>query len=255
MSGWTAVLLAGSRPGGDPFAAEFGLDLKPLVPIAGEAMLLRPLRALLRSPQIERVILLSQQPERLAGVIPGDERVDVRRSAATIAESLLAICADPQAPWPLLVTTADHALLTPAMVEEFIDGAKGADVAVAMVESRPLLARFPDAQRTWLAFANGRYSGANLFAFCSPKAQRAIQQWRSVEADRKKGLRVLAALGPALFLGAVLKLRTIHQTATALGRKLDMSIRVVEMSDPLAAIDVDKMSDHRLVEAILQGRA
>ncbi|MDQ3471771.1 MAG: hypothetical protein M3428_05280 [Pseudomonadota bacterium] len=66
---------------------------------------------------------------------------------------------------------------------------------------------------------------------------------------------MLAALGPALFMGAVLKLRSLHQTAGALSRKLGITVRAVEMSDPLAAIDVDKPSDHALVESILQGRA
>ena len=177
------------------------------------------------------------------------------RSFGTIADTLVAVCNDPATSWPVLVTTADHALLTPAMVDEFFAKAEGADIAVAFVESSGLLDRFPDAQRTWLAFGGGRYSGANLFYLGGTRAQRAIEQWRSVESDRKKGLRVLAALGPALFMGAVLKLRTLHQTAAALSRKLGITVRAVEMSDPLAAIDVDKPSDHALVEAILGGRA
>ena len=36
--------------------------------------------------------------------------------------------------------------------------------------------------------------------------------WRSVEQDRKKGWRMIAALGPAVLLGAVLRLRTLDQT-------------------------------------------
>jgi hypothetical protein len=56
-------------------------------------------------------------------------------------------------------------------------------------------------------------------------------------------------------MGAVLTLRTLHQTAEGLSRKLGIQIRAVEMSDPLAAIDVDKPSDHQLVEAILAARA
>ena len=37
--------------------------------------------------------------------------------------------------------------------------------------------------------------------------------------------------------------------------KLGLTIRVIEMSNPLAAIDIDKVDDHALVEAILAGRA
>lgn len=255
MSAITAIVLAGSRPEGDPFAAGFGARIKALIPVAGEPMALRPVRALLASPNIASIAVLAQQPELLAEVLPKDSRLSVRRSLGTIADTLSAICRDPTTSWPVLVTTADHALLSPDMVAEFCDKASGADIAVAFVESSGLLARFPDAQRTWLAFGGGRYSGANLFLLGTPAAERAIAQWRIVESDRKKGLRVLAALGPTLFMGAILKLRTLHQTAEGLSRKLKILVRAVEMSDPLAAIDVDKPSDHALVEAILGGRA
>ena len=255
MTGLTALVLAGSRPGSDPFAASFGVAKKALIPVAGEPMLLRPVRALLAAPEVADVIVLAQQPELLGEALAKQPGLSFRRSEGTIADTLSAVCNDPETSWPVLVTTADHALLTPAMIAEFVGKARGADIAVAFVESTSLLGRFPDAQRTWLTFGGGRYSGANLFLLGTPAAERAIAKWRQVEQDRKKGLRVLAALGPALFMGAVLRLRTIHQTAAALGRTLGIVMRAVEMSDPLAAIDVDKPSDHALVEAILQGRA
>ena len=252
MSTVTALVLAGSRPEGDPFAESFGARSKALIPVAGEPMVLRPVRALLASPFIRDVVVLAQEPGLLADVLPDDDRLRIRKSLGTIADTLSAVCNDPATPYPVLVTTADHALLTPAMIAEFVDKALGADIAVAFVESKGLLGQFPDAQRTWLSFGGGRYSGANLFLLGTPAADRAIGQWRSVEQDRKKGLRVLAALGPTLFMGAVLKMRTLHQTADGLGRKLGIVVRAVEMTDPLAAIDVDKPSDHALVEAILQ---
>ncbi len=255
MNGITALVLAGSRPEGDPFAAAFGAKIKALIGVAGEPMVVRPIKALLASALVGEVVLLAQDPEILADVLSDHPKLSVRRSQGTIADTLSAVCNNPATSWPVLVTTADHALLTPAMVAEFVGLAQGADIAVAFVESTALLARFPDAQRTWLAFGGGRYSGANLFFLGTPEADRAIAQWRSVETDRKKGLRVLAALGPALFMGAVLKLRSLHQTAESLSRKLGIIVRAVEMSDPLAAIDVDKPSDHALVESILQGDA
>lgn len=218
-------------------------------------MLLRPLRALLGSPEVANIIVLTQEPDDLRPVLPADERVRILTSRGTIAQTIAEQLADHAAEFPVLVTTADHALLDPAMIAEFTSKAGDADLAIAVVESRPLLSRFPQTKRTWSGFRGGRYSGANLFAFGSPKVLPAIGRWRSVEQDRKKGWRILAALGPALLLGALLKLRTIHQSAASVGRKLGMDIRIVEMSDPLAAIDVDKPEDHALVEDILAGRA
>lgn len=252
---WTAIVLAGSRPGTDPFAAKYGTDLKALIPVGGIPMVKRPVTALLQSSEIERVRVLAQDPERMAAVLPNDGRLSVEPSAATIAATLDAILSDPTTPYPLLLTTADHALLDPSMIADFCAKAAGADLAIGLVERRPLLARLPDTQRTWIKFRRGAYSGANLFAFGSAKAAKAVALWRSVEQDRKKGWRMIAALGPAVLLGAILRVRTLDQTLASVGRKLGIAIRKVELGNPLAAVDVDKPADHELVTAILEGRA
>lgn len=252
---WTVLLLAGSRPGGDPLTRSLGVDYKPLLPIRGEPMLLRPIRALLQVAAISRIRVLTQEPKRLEGVVPNDPRVLIEKSDATIAATLLRICDDPSTPFPLLVTAADHALLTPEMVQEFLDGSTDCDVSVAVVSKTNMLRRFPQAQRTWLRFGRELYSGANLFALRTPAARAGVERWRAIEQDRKKGWRVLLQLGLPLFLGAVLRIRDIHQTARGLSRSLRIAIKVVEMTDPIAAIDVDKAADYSLVNEILDGRA
>lgn len=255
MTGATAVVLAGSRPGRDPFAASYGTDLKALIAIAGEPMVRRPVRALLASPGVKRVRVLAQQPERIGGALPRDDRIFVEQSGNTIAATLEAVCLDPETQWPLLVTTADHALLTSEMVEEFIGKAEGADVAIGLVERRTLLARLPQSQRTWHRFRGGAYSGANLFLLAGPQVRPALELWRSVEQDRKNVLRLFRRLGLMNFLATALRLRSLQATLDALGQRLGLIIRAVELSDPLAAVDVDKPADHELVTAILEGRA
>ena len=252
---WTAIVLAGSRPGTDPFAAQYGTDLKALIPIGGVPMVSRPVEALLQSPGIDRVIVLAQQSERIAEVLPTDPRLTVEKSGGTIASTMDVILADPSTSYPLLVTTADHALLDQAMIDDFCRRAAGADIAIGLVERRPLMARLPNTQRTWLRFRGGAYSGANLFAFGTPQAAKAIALWKSVEQDRKKGWRMIAALGPAVLMGAIFRLRTLDQTLTSVGKRLGLTIRKVELGNPLAAVDVDKPADHELVAAILEGRA
>ena len=252
---WTALVLAGSRPGRDEFAESHGTDLKALIPVGGVPMVARPVAALLAAPEVDAVRVLAQQPERIAAVLPEHEKLSVEASGATIAATIEAILADPATRFPLLVTTADHALLDEAMIADFCAAAAGAGVAIGLVERRALDARLPQTKRTWIKFRGGAYSGANLFAFGSRDAAKAVALWRSVEQDRKKGWRMVAALGPALLLGSVLRLRTLDQTLTSIGRKLGLTIRKVELANPLAAVDVDKSADHALVSAILEGRA
>ena len=255
MTRATAVVLAGSRPGRDPLASTYGTDLKALIPICGEPMVRRPVEALLASPSVERVRVLAQQPERIRGALPNDDRIFVEQSGNTIAATLEAFCMDPDTQWPLLVTTADHALLTSAMVEEFVGRAEGADVAIGLVERKSLLARLPQSERTWHRFRGGAYSGANLFLLAGPQVRSALELWRSVEQDRKNVLRLLRKLGPLNFLTTALRLRTLAGALDVLGHRLGLKVRAVELSDPLAAVDVDKPADHELVTAILEGRA
>jgi GTP:adenosylcobinamide-phosphate guanylyltransferase len=250
----TAVVLAGSRPGGDPFAQSHGMDLKALIPVGGEPMVRRPVEALLAT-DVSAIRVLAQQPERIHEVLPSDPRILVGASGDTIASTLEKMCVDPKVQWPILVTTADHALLTPEMIADFLGKSRGADIAIGVVSRDALMKRLPQTQRTWLKFRGGAYSGANLFLLGSPKIRSTLELWRSNEQNRKKAWRMLLTVGLFAGLGALLRLRTLQQTLDSVGRKLNLSIRAVELSDPLAAVDVDKPADHELVEAIIAGRA
>jgi GTP:adenosylcobinamide-phosphate guanylyltransferase len=255
MTTWTAIVLAGSRPGIDPFAQQFGTDLKALIPVCGEPMIRRPVRALLASERIGEVRVLAQDPQRIAAALPADPRLTVSASKGTIAETLEALRDDPSLEWPLLVTTADHALLDTGMIADICRHSARSDIVIGVVEQAALRRRLPDSKRTWIRLKGGAYTGANLFLLRTSKVVSAIALWREVEQDRKKGWRLLSILGPGMVLGAFLRLVTLKDVLSRAGHRLGIVIRAVKMADPLAAVDVDKVQDHELVEAILQGRA
>lgn len=251
---YTAVVLAGSRPGRDAFAESHGTDLKALIPIGGEPMVRRPVQALLAAEDVAGVIVLSQAAERIRDVLPPDPRISLRESSATIAATMMELCFDKRTEWPLLVTTADHALLDTEIIDEFCAYAEG-DIAIGVVERDTLLKRFPNSKRTWIKFRGGAYTGANLFALRSPKSAAAIELWRSVESERKKGWRVVSLVGPFVLIGTLFRFLSIDDALRHLGRKLGLAITAVHLSNPIAGIDVDKAEDHALAETILAGRA
>ena len=254
MSKPTAVVLAGSRPGSDPLAAAFGTDLKALVPIGGKPMVRWPVEALLACDRFSQVRVLAQEPERIGEALPAHPKLVVERSGSTIAATLEKMVFDPSVQWPLIVTTADHVLLDAGMIDEFCYLAEPADIAIGVVERDSLMRRLPQSQRTWIHFRHGAYSGANLFQLSGPKVLPALELWRSVEQDRKKGWALVWAFGPLNFLAALLRLRTIHQTLDRIGQRLGVKAEAVDLSDPLAAVDVDKLADHGLVEKLLAER-
>ena len=255
MAGLTALLLAGRRPGVDPLAATRGETLKALIPVAGTPMVARVVNTLLAADKIGTIRVMTQDIEPIAAVLPIDRRIAFLQSGSGIARSIAAALESGAAPFPLFVTTADHALLRPETITEFLAGAKGSDVAVGVVERAVVEKRFPQTKRTWLRFRGGDWTGANLFYFNGPAALPVIETWASVEQDRKKGWKLIAKFGVGLLLRALTRTITLHEAVAKAGRRMGANVRMVGLSDPLAAVDVDKVSDLELAEAVLEGRA
>lgn len=252
--GWSAIILAGQRPGIDPLAAAFGETYKALVQVGGKAMLTRVTETLLAAPAIGRIIVLGQEPDALRPALPDDPRIFALASGRGISESVRAVAGTADAPWPVLVTTADHPLLSVAMIMQFLAGVGASDVAVGMVERQTILARYPDSKRTWRHFRGGAYSGANLFALNSDRAGAALALWAEAEADRKKQLGLLLHFGLPLALRAITRTISLTDGMAAAGKRLGLVARAVILDQAEAAIDVDKPADHALVERILAER-
>ncbi|HEX6374340.1 MAG TPA: NTP transferase domain-containing protein [Allosphingosinicella sp.] len=258
MGEWTAIVLAGRRPGEGGFAAAHGVSAKALIPAGGEPMLGRVARTLLGSPSIGHIVVLAQEAEALLtgelAWMARDPRIATAAAGDGISTSLGRVAGTEAAPYPVLVTTADHPLLRPEMVEAFIAGAAGADAAFAMVERSTVERAHPGTRRTWLKAADGHYSGANLFALTSPASRLATDFWARAEKDRKRTLRLLSFLGPAIFLRAVTRTISLEAATERAGRKIGLRLKAVRLPFPEAAIDVDKPADLELAERILAAR-
>ena len=255
----TAILLAGSRPTPDPLAVAAGVAIKPLAPVAGEPMINHPARTLLAHPTVGQVIILTQSSAPFAADLATawlttHPQVRFEQSGAGIASSLLALLERGDVPFPILLTTADHVLLDSAMLDQFTQEAAGADIAVAMVERRILLARYPGSRRTWLKFRDGWWSGANIFWFGSDRARSIIALWQEVEQDRKKGWKIVSAFGPVALIGTLLRLLTLRGGIARIGRRFGLTARLVAMQKAEACIDADKPDDVVLIERIVAAR-
>jgi GTP:adenosylcobinamide-phosphate guanylyltransferase len=250
---WTAIVLAGQRPGPDALATHFGKDYKALVPVGGEPMITKVVRALHCTPEIGKIVILSQVPEKLINAVETGGGAIFHASGAGISSSIKAIAGSEAAPWPLLVTTADHPLLEPAMISAFL-AESSSDLSVAMVEKSVMLKAYPDAVRTWLKFSDGHWSGANLFGLRTERVAGALDLWSAAEQDRKTAWKLFLHFGPWLALRAITRTIGLRDALAQAGRKFGLSIKLVSMTDPIACIDVDKVADHKLAEDILTKR-
>ncbi|QLC24404.1 NTP transferase domain-containing protein [Parasphingopyxis algicola] len=252
---WTAILLAGQRPGRDPLADHCGEKYKALVRVAGKSMLARVADALLGSSLIGRVVILAQEPDAL---LVGDTvslannlLVTLATSNDGIATSIAKVAGTDIAPWPILVTTADHALLTTDMVNAFLAETGHSDIAIGVGDREIIEARYPMTQRTWLKFRDGHYSGANLFALRGENTLAALDLWATIEQDRKKSWKIISSFGPRLLFRAITRSIRFEDAVHRAGKRLGVNARPIVLTQPEAAIDVDKPTDLELAEHIL----
>ena len=247
---WTAVVLAGSRGSEDPVAAARGVSHKAFAELAGRPMIEHVLDALAAAPSIGGALVVI---ERDAPALP---HAGVRRLDAAGSPSLSALAGFEAAAPPVLLTTADHPLLTAAMLEHFLAEARasGADVAAGVAQREVVEAARSSSRRTYLRFRDGAVSGCNLFALMTPRARAALAFWRRLEAQRKRPWRMAWALGPGTLARYALGRLDMAAAARALGRAAGCEAAMVALPFSEAAHDVDKPSDLAFAEAQLRGR-
>lgn len=249
------LVLAGSRPGADPLLEGTGFASKALLPVGGRPMLAHVLEALAATPAVGPVTVIAQDTATLRAdpaIAAVSTNVHWHDSPGSIADAVR--FAIKSAGGAVFVTTADNVLLTSAMVEQFLSEATGTDVAVGLVERSKVAAAGYSTERTWLKFRAGWWSGANLFRLGGPQVLPLVEFWRSLEQDRKKGVKLIGAFGPRLLLGAAFRLIDIHTFAQRVGARFGVSGKVVSLNAAEACIDADKPSDIPVIEAILAAR-
>ena len=254
---YRAIILAAGRGPDDPMAKAYGVSHKCTLPVNGVPMLKRVIDALRGSDAINGICVSIESPaivEAALGKIQSS--LSIVRSQNSAPQSVItAIKEDPN--YPFLVTTADHALLTPEMLRYFCDAASdnGADFSAGLATAQVIQTAYPQSVRTFFRLGHDSVSGCNLFAVQNPKGLRILERWKYLEAVRKKPWRLVAAFGPfALFRFALGKL-SLDDAFRIISGRLDMRIKPVVMPFAEAAIDVDKPSDLELAEEILRHRS
>jgi len=252
-----AIVLAGERPGGNALARHFELPSGVLVDVAGQPCISRVIDSLNASTSIS------------GGLICGPDET-VRKASPTLeeilrnpgfswlapeagpAESALAsLAALPDR--PVLLTAADHALLTPDIVDSFCNLAliTEADFIVGLVPYTIVREAFPESRRTVLKFRDGEYCGSNLFMVRTDVGHHLLEFWRAIAQHRKRPWRMASEIGPGTLFAYLTGRLTLADTLERISEKAGCRVAHVELLAPRAAVDVDSPADHALAEQIL----
>lgn len=253
----SAIVLAGERPGGNALAQHFGLPSGVLVEVAGQSCISRVFGTLAATSSISGGVVAGPQEAVVRDSLPLQALIEQSTFSwlapdSGPAESALAALAA-LSERPVLLTAADHALLTPAIVDTFSQLAQlsDADFIVGLVPYARVREAFPESKRTVLKFADGEYCGSNLFVVRTSAGAKLLEYWKDVAQHRKRPWRMAREIGYGTLLRYLTGRLTLTELLERVSDKAGCRVGFIEILEPRAAVDVDSVADHALAEKLL----
>lgn len=241
------LILAGQRAGViDPLCEAAGVSHKAKIPVAGVPMLDRVVTALKKSDVAKHLYVSGYSESDLKETPNGEGPADSVRLALEEIDQ-----------YPCLVTTCDHALLTPEMISTFVAGAEaaGADICVGLASEEVIKPAYPETSRTYLRFSDIAVSGCNLFYIANAEGLKAIVFWQTVQHLRKNPLKMARKTGVWIGVKFALGRLSLNGAFEYAAKRIGITAAPVLIPIAEAAIDVDKPSDLELVETIITARS
>lgn len=236
-----AILLAGGHLESLP-EGEITPPGKGLLPIGPLPMAARALRALVESPRVERVVLVSPvEAENLGPEWAGAD--EVAPAGADLVQSLeagLARTRDAEA--PVLTVAGDLPFLSSPAVTDFLGRCARrpeASVWYGFMRQEVSEKAYPGVRHTWARLTEGTFCGTGLVALRPQVARRMQQAVKELAQARKNPLRLAAILGWRTILAFALRRLTVPMAEEAARRLLGVPCAGIESPYAETAFNVD----------------
>ncbi|MEM9494462.1 MAG: NTP transferase domain-containing protein [Pseudomonadota bacterium] len=249
-----AVIVAGAAREIDPLLDACGVRHKALIEIKGEALIARAARALGDAGFGERIVIAAPGDLHpvFADVMPPGIAPRFTEAQTTPAATLLELCAVYEGKGGVLATTADHALLTPEMLQAFLrDVDDGTGVAAAVVDSDVYHNAFPNTRQPFVRLKDARFTGANLFWMDPALARPLFEFWRSFEKNRRAPLKMVRAVGLAAALSYLRGALSEAEVIALVEERTGVRGQFVRLEDAKAAIDIARPEDLEVARRLL----
>lgn len=253
-----AVVLAGQDPGRtDPLAAAEGTPYKALVTFAGAPLVVHAVHALAQSPRVGEIAVVGLPPDVQPEFGVPVHRLAGRGGMLDNAQAGVEFFA-PRAPGGyVLVCGGDAPLLSAQAVTWFLDACHPpqGDIYWAIAARPTVESAFPGARRSWLRTADGAFCSADLFLARAGAAHAADAPLRAALARRKRPLALVRMVGLGWTLRLLLGRARVPGLVGRVQELFGVSLRVVELPFPGAAMDVDKPEHLALLRDYVARRA
>ena len=252
------ILMAGGVPQEDDLLFEHTQGApKALLPLAGKPMVQWVLDALEGVERIEGIILvglgsanglssskvIAHVPDHgsmLRNVIAGVDRLIKSNPAAV----------------QTVVCSADIPLITPAMIEHYLDRCTDADIDLfyGAVGRELMESRFPESRRTYIHLTDGELAGADIFVINPEIAYTNRELFEDLMGSRKSVLKQARRIGWVTLLKLLLRRLSLAEAVERVSRAMGLTGRVVLVAHAELGMDVDKPFQLEIVRRELSGR-
>lgn len=255
-----AVVLAGHSPQEkDPLAAYTLGRPKGLIPIAGRPMIAYVVEALMGSRYVGPLIIVglppNDRPPLPSTVIYLPAQGDMLDNAEAGIRHAFTLYPNLEG---VLVSSSDVPLLTPAIVDQFVEECLKTDhdLYYGVVERSVMEGRFPTSRRTYVRLTDGEFAGGDLFMVRAGIAKANRELWRQLAEARKSPLRQARMIGG---LWPLVKLLTGRMSLAEGERRASQALhirgRAVICPCAEVGMDVDKPFQLEIVRAELEARS
>jgi len=253
-----AVVLAAS-PNTGPLRHASPEPFEALIPVGGEPMVARVVRALAGARRVGRIACVGPAAvvqAAQAGVGPAQVgRVVAVAPGPGLVANLEAGMQATQSGY-VLVATADIPLLRPAMVDDFVSrceqNGEPVDVWYSVVERRQGEAAYPGVRRTWVRLADGTFTGGNLLLLRRDVVGRVRTLVTLAVGARKRPLALARLLGTRVMWRWLCGRLQVADVERRVAEMAGLRGRAVLTPHPEIGIDVDKPEDLALVRRCVQ---
>ncbi|ACB83656.1 NTP transferase domain-containing protein [Natranaerobius thermophilus] len=230
------------------------INNKALVPINGQPMIQYIISALKKSDLVDDMVIVGPKQEltgRLKGESQNFEIIEKHESGKVLDNLLKGIdFLKPQN--NILVVTSDIPLLTPEAIDNFINQCDDKlDLLYPVIPKEANQKEFPQVERTYVNLSNGSFTGGNVFYINPAKVRPCYERVDRVIRNRKNPLLMATNFGISFLAQFLMGKLSLKQAEAKISQILQIQAKVIVSHYPELGIDIDKSSDMKLAEKII----
>lgn len=229
---------------------------KSLIRINGQPLIEYTLKAVLKSPLIDK-IALAVPPELLPiknsrlVITEGDDIIECVLTAARKLRSE-----------KLLVMIADAPLVTTTMIDEFVKKslAQNADFCTVVIDKKYFDANYPRQTKPFIALKEGVFGSHFNFFLLSRSLlenEEIFTKVKNIYQVRKNRFALASLFGPKILNYFIfhlwpIKSDTLEQAAQKMSPLLGFKVAIIKLPYPELAMDIDTQKDYLYIKNILE---